>query len=143
VNDLNEGGLPPGMMPPMADAAGVSLILILSITAYGDAETKRKALENGAEALLTKWKNGRLARSGQSSYFGQRLGGLIWKRQTPLNQWRLGPALIGEDKLDPPLKSLFVYNSNPAIVVPEQDKSGRSSLKSVRCVPRGCASQTH
>jgi DNA-binding response OmpR family regulator len=24
------------------------------ITAYGDAETKRKALENGAEALLTK-----------------------------------------------------------------------------------------
>jgi hypothetical protein len=23
------------------------------ITAYGDAETKRKALENGAEALLT------------------------------------------------------------------------------------------
>jgi len=65
----------------IADAAGVSLILILSdvnmpgmsglellpkakalrpdvpvimITAYGDAETKRKALENGAEALLTK-----------------------------------------------------------------------------------------
>ena len=24
------------------------------ITAYGDAETKRRALENGAEALLTK-----------------------------------------------------------------------------------------
>jgi DNA-binding response OmpR family regulator len=24
------------------------------ITAYGDAETKRKALENGAEAFLTK-----------------------------------------------------------------------------------------
>jgi DNA-binding response OmpR family regulator len=24
------------------------------ITAYGDAETKRKALENGAEALLSK-----------------------------------------------------------------------------------------
>ena len=65
----------------IADAAGVSLILILSdinmpgmnglellpkakalrpdvpvimITAYGDAETKRKAFENGAEALLTK-----------------------------------------------------------------------------------------
>ena len=65
----------------IADAAGVSLILILSdinmpgmsglellpkakaarpdvpiimITAYGDAETKRKALEGGAEALLTK-----------------------------------------------------------------------------------------
>jgi DNA-binding response OmpR family regulator len=27
---------------------------IIMITAYGDAETKRKALENGAEALLTK-----------------------------------------------------------------------------------------
>jgi len=39
-----------------------------------------------------------------------------------LNQWRLGPALLDEDKLDPPIKSLFVYNSNPAIVVPEQDK---------------------
>ena len=64
----------------IADAAGVSLILILldinmpgmnglellpkakalrpdhliMITAYGDAETKRKAFENGAEALLTK-----------------------------------------------------------------------------------------
>jgi CheY-like chemotaxis protein len=65
----------------IADAAGVSLILILSdinmpgmsglellpkakaarpdvpiimITAYGDLETKRKALEGGAEALLTK-----------------------------------------------------------------------------------------
>jgi DNA-binding response OmpR family regulator len=27
---------------------------IIMITAYGDAETKRKALEQGAEALLTK-----------------------------------------------------------------------------------------
>jgi len=27
---------------------------IIMITAYGDADTKRKALENGAEALLTK-----------------------------------------------------------------------------------------
>jgi CheY-like chemotaxis protein len=65
----------------IADAAGVSLILILSdinmpgmtglellpkakaarpdvpvimITAYGDAETKRNALESGADALFTK-----------------------------------------------------------------------------------------
>ena len=65
----------------IADAAGVSLILILSdinmpgmtglellpkakatrpdvpiimITAYGDAETKRKVLEGGAEGLFTK-----------------------------------------------------------------------------------------
>jgi DNA-binding response OmpR family regulator len=27
---------------------------IIMITAYGDAETKRKAFENGADALLTK-----------------------------------------------------------------------------------------
>ena len=27
---------------------------VIMITAYGDAETKRKALESGAEALLTK-----------------------------------------------------------------------------------------
>jgi CheY-like chemotaxis protein len=32
-------------------AAGVPIIMI---TAYGDAETKRRAIENGAEALLTK-----------------------------------------------------------------------------------------
>ena len=71
----------PMALQRIADAAGVSLILILSdinmpgmnglellpkakalrpdvpvimITAYGDAETKRKALENGAETLLTK-----------------------------------------------------------------------------------------
>jgi CheY-like chemotaxis protein len=29
-------------------------IPVIMITAYGDAETKRKALENGAEALLSK-----------------------------------------------------------------------------------------
>jgi CheY-like chemotaxis protein len=71
----------PMALQRITDAAGVSLILILSdinmpgmsglellpqakalrpdvpvimITAYGDAETKRKALENGPEALLTK-----------------------------------------------------------------------------------------
>ncbi len=71
----------PAALQRIGDAAGVSLILILSdinmpgmsglellpkakalrpdvpvimITAYGDSETKRKALENGAEALLTK-----------------------------------------------------------------------------------------
>ena len=71
----------PAALRRIADAAGVSLILILSdinmpgmsglellpkakalrpdvpvimITAYGDAETKRKALQNGAEAFLTK-----------------------------------------------------------------------------------------
>jgi CheY-like chemotaxis protein len=71
----------PTALQRITDAAGVSLILILSdinmpgmsglellpktkalrpdvpvimITAYGDAETKRQALENGAETLLTK-----------------------------------------------------------------------------------------
>jgi anaerobic selenocysteine-containing dehydrogenase len=39
-----------------------------------------------------------------------------------VNQWRLGPALTDEERLDPPIKSLFVYNSNPAVVVPEQEK---------------------
>ena len=37
-----------------------------------------------------------------------------------LNQWRLGPALTGE--MDRKISSLFVYNSNPAVVAPEQDK---------------------
>ncbi len=71
----------PAALQRIGDAQGVSLILILSdinmpgmtglellpkakalrpdvpvimITAYGDAETKRKALEDGAETLLTK-----------------------------------------------------------------------------------------
>jgi len=71
----------PAALLRIGDAEGVSLILILSdinmpemtglellpkakalrpdvpiimITAYGDAETKRRALEDGAEALLTK-----------------------------------------------------------------------------------------
>jgi CheY-like chemotaxis protein len=71
----------PAALQRIRDAAGVSLILVLSdinmpgmsglellpktkalrpdvpvimITAYGDAETKRKAFEGGAEALLTK-----------------------------------------------------------------------------------------
>ena len=71
----------PAALQRISDAAGVSLILILSdinmpgmsglellpkakaarpdvpvimITAYGDADTKRKALENGADALFTK-----------------------------------------------------------------------------------------
>jgi len=71
----------PAALQRITDAAGMSIILILSdinmpgmsglellpkakamrpdgpiimITAYGDAETKRKALEGGAEALFTK-----------------------------------------------------------------------------------------
>ncbi len=45
-----------------------------------------------------------------------------WIREgTPvINQWRLGPALAGE--MDTKIQSLFVYNSNPAVVAPEQEK---------------------
>lgn len=39
-----------------------------------------------------------------------------------LNQFMLGPALTGELNLDPPIKGLFVYNSNPLVVVPSQQK---------------------
>ena len=37
-----------------------------------------------------------------------------------LNQWRLGAALSGEMPLDPPIRALFVYNSNPLVVAPDQ-----------------------
>ena len=80
----------PTALQRIADATGVSLILILSdinmpgmsglellpkakalrpdvpvimITAYGDAETKRKALEGGADAFLTKPKDLTVLRS--------------------------------------------------------------------------------
>jgi DNA-binding response OmpR family regulator len=36
---------------------------VIMITAYGDAETKRKVLENGADALLTKPIDFRILRS--------------------------------------------------------------------------------
>ena len=39
-----------------------------------------------------------------------------------VNQYLLGRALTGELELDPPLKALVVYNSNPVTVCPEQDK---------------------
>jgi len=39
-----------------------------------------------------------------------------------LNQWKLGAALTGELELDTPIKSLFVYNANPMVVAPEQEK---------------------
>jgi DNA-binding response OmpR family regulator len=38
---------------PLAKAVRPDVPVIM-ITAYGDADTKRRALENGAEALLTK-----------------------------------------------------------------------------------------
>ncbi len=42
-----------------------------------------------------------------------------------VNQWELGRALTGDLALDPPLKSLFVYNSNPLIVAPDQARLQR------------------
>ncbi|KQT90785.1 molybdopterin oxidoreductase [Marmoricola sp. Leaf446] len=46
--------------------------------------------------------------------------------QTPgtrvVNLFQLGEALTGGLELDPPLKSLFVYNSNPVVVCPDQDR---------------------
>lgn len=37
-----------------------------------------------------------------------------------LNQWQLGRVLTGDLALDPPIRSLFVYNSNPLVVAPDQ-----------------------
>lgn len=37
-----------------------------------------------------------------------------------LNQWQLGAALTGALSLSPPIRSLFVYNSNPLVVAPDQ-----------------------
>ena len=53
LSDINMPGMSGLEMLPMAKAIRPEVPVIM-ITAYGDAETKRKALENGAEALLTK-----------------------------------------------------------------------------------------
>ena len=39
-----------------------------------------------------------------------------------VNQFLLGRALTGELGLEPPVTALMVYNSNPVVVCPEQDK---------------------
>ncbi|MGU7665156.1 molybdopterin-dependent oxidoreductase, partial [Escherichia coli] len=39
-----------------------------------------------------------------------------------INNLRLGAALTGEMKLNPPLKSLFVYCTNPVSQAPETNK---------------------
>jgi CheY-like chemotaxis protein len=53
LSDINMPGMSGLELPPKAKAARPDVPIIM-ITAYGDAETKRKALEDGAEALLTK-----------------------------------------------------------------------------------------
>jgi len=53
LSDINMPGMSGLELLPKARAARPD-VPIITITAYGDAETKRKALEGGAEALLTK-----------------------------------------------------------------------------------------
>ena len=53
LSDINMPGMSGLDLLPKAKALRPDVPIIM-ITAYGDAETKRKALENGAEALLTK-----------------------------------------------------------------------------------------
>jgi CheY-like chemotaxis protein len=53
LSDINMPGMSGLELLPKAKAARPDVPVIM-ITAYGDPETKRRALENGAEALLTK-----------------------------------------------------------------------------------------
>jgi len=53
LSDINMPGMSGLELLPMARAMRPDVPIIM-ITAYGDAETKRQAFENGAEALLTK-----------------------------------------------------------------------------------------
>jgi CheY-like chemotaxis protein len=53
LSDINMPGMSGLELLPQAKAARPDVPVIM-ITAYGDAETKRKALERGADALLTK-----------------------------------------------------------------------------------------
>jgi CheY-like chemotaxis protein len=53
LSDINMPGMSGLELLPKAKAMRPDVPIIM-ITAYGDAETKRKALEDGAEALLTK-----------------------------------------------------------------------------------------
>ena len=53
LSDINMPGMSGLEMLPKAKAARPDVPVIM-ITAYGDDNTKRKALEGGAEALLTK-----------------------------------------------------------------------------------------
>ena len=53
LSDINMPGMSGLELLPKAKALRPDVPVIM-ITAYGDAETKSKALENGAEALLIK-----------------------------------------------------------------------------------------
>jgi CheY-like chemotaxis protein len=53
LSDINMPGMTGLELLPKAKAARPDVPIIM-ITAYGDGDTKRKALENGAEGLFTK-----------------------------------------------------------------------------------------
>jgi len=53
LSDINMPGMSGLELLPKAKAARPDVPIIM-ITAYGDADTRRKALENGAEGLFTK-----------------------------------------------------------------------------------------
>jgi len=53
LSDINMPGMSGLEFLPIAKATRPDVPVIM-ITAYGDADTKKRALENGAEALLTK-----------------------------------------------------------------------------------------
>ena len=53
LSDINMPGMSGLELLPKAKSLRPDVPIIM-ITAYGDAEARRKALENGAEALLTK-----------------------------------------------------------------------------------------
>jgi CheY-like chemotaxis protein len=53
LSDINMPGMTGLELLPKAKAVRPDVPVIM-ITAYGDAETRRKALESGADALLTK-----------------------------------------------------------------------------------------
>jgi CheY-like chemotaxis protein len=53
LSDINMPGMTGLELLPRAKAARPDVPVIM-ITAYGDADTKRRALEGGADALLTK-----------------------------------------------------------------------------------------
>ena len=53
LSDINMPGMSGLELLPKAKAIRPDVPIIM-ITAYGDGETKRRALENGAQALLTK-----------------------------------------------------------------------------------------
>ena len=70
LSDINMPGMSGLEMLPKAKAARPDVPVIM-ITAYGDAETRRKALDNGADALLTKPIDFSLLRSEIESRVGR------------------------------------------------------------------------